>query len=492
MSLELSIPLTISDLIKHRAEIIQSWNAANLAIASIDSAFGKIDDKDFHFYYDAGCQRFEKRQDPIDVPEMTCALDYSLYVYALEKLNITKAMTGKAKEDFLKQVKEKKTIFDEQQLTGLAQNAHVLFRDSSLNTVRQVYRQLIGVQYAGMGAKWGENKKDNLQKIERVFRVGWSDIKLETSWAGERRIAFVYRDPKISSSCFHFNDLLTACRLIEGEGFTDYSNNIDFMIRSLPSPNVATLDCGYFELQAFLNGNVKVNWNEEKIHILEKLNAIGSGRENDLPDSMRKRYKPEHFSGAGQPEAEEFFKADNITSTEPSQEKDFAFFPTPESVAKKMVALGDYDLPGLTTLEPSAGDGGLLRFTPVSDERGLAIEFNYYRHGKLREEFSMFWEVKRADFLALKIEEKFDRVLMNPPFNDRIEAYHVVKAFGHLKPGGILVAIIPEGWFFRDDLKSKIFRAFLSKYEHKESVKLEAGTFKKTQVVTRIVVLKKV
>jgi len=80
---------------------------------------------------------------------------------------------------------------------------------------------------------------------------------------------------------------------------------------------------------------------------------------------------------------------------------------------------------------------------------------------------------------------------MNPPFNDRAEAYHIVKAFGHLKSGGILVAILPEGWFTRDDQKSTVLTSFLQANEHKPSEKLPAGTFKKTRIETRIVTLRK-
>ncbi len=236
---------------------------------------------------------------------------------------------------------------------------------------------------------------------------------------------------------------------------------------------------------------MRLNWNEEKQDVLDRLNAIGSGRENAMPDVQRKRYKAEHFHNNGMPRAEDFFKPD--PSKDPNDDKDFAFFPTAEPVAKRMVELAEYETADehnpYDTLEPSAGDGGILRFIPW-DFGCRAVEFNHHRALKLKAEFPA-WVVEEADFLKWTPESQFDRVLMNPPFNDRIEAVHLIKAWGHLKPGGILVSILPEGWFTRDDLKSRIFRAFLQANEHKPAEHLPAGSFGKTRVVTRIVTLRK-
>jgi hypothetical protein len=478
--MDLSLPMTIAELIAIRGRIIESWKDCNAAIAQVDEAFRAIRDKDFHMLHDTLGQRFEPRQDPIDIPAMTAALDYSLYVFALGKLGITKAMTEMARDKFLVKIKAAKAVFCEAELQGLAQNAEGLFRKSSLATVREVYRRLIGIGYNG--GDWGSGKKDNLRKVEKVFRVGWHDLGLDH----QGTIEFQGWRHRPDSSSFRFNDLLTACRLIEGLGFTDYSNNLDALCRAVPKGQ-KWVDAGYFRAQAYLNGNVKVIWNEDKIHVLEKLNAIGSGRENDLPDTMRKRYKAEHFHGGGMPEAEDYFMPD--LKDEPSDEKDFAFYPTPPEAARRMAELAEYPREPVDTLEPSAGDGALLAVIPW-DFGCRAVEFNHHRAKKLKAKFPA-WTVEEADFLKWAAPHPFDRVLMNPPFNDRLEAVHLVKAWGHLKPGGILVAILPDGWFTRDDLKSRILRAFLQKHEHRPAETLPAGTFGRTRIVTRIVTLKK-
>lgn len=483
--MDLSLPMTITELIAIRGRIIQAWKDCNAAIAQVDEAFNAITDKDFSFIHESRGQRFEKRQDPIDIPASTKDLDYSLYIFALGKLNITNAMTQTAKDEFLKNLREKATPFTEKELRGLAQNAEGLFRQSSLNTVREVYRNLIAIHYKG--GDWGGDKKDNLRKVEKVFRVGYSDLRVSDYGGTIESNSWRYH----SFNGFRFNDLLTACRLIEGKGFTDYSNNMDSLCRAVPKGQ-KWVDAEYFHAQAYLNGNVKVNWNEEKIHVLEKLNAIGSGRENDLPDTMRKRYKAEHFHGGGVPDAEDYFKV--TEDVEPSDEKDFAFYPTPPEVARRMVELAEFPSEDITyALEPSAGDGAIFREmvrANRSESACTAVEFNHHRVQKLKAEFKAA-SVFEADFLKWEDEGGFETVLMNPPFNDRIEAVHVVKAFGLLKPTGILVAILPEGWFTREDLKSTIFRAFLQKHEHKPAETLPAGTFSRTRIVTRIVTLRK-
>jgi len=486
-SMDLTLPMTIAELIAIRATIIQAWHDTNNAIDSVDKAFARIHDKDFVYFLETG-RRGQEYGTQYAVKEMTEALDYSLFVFSLGKLNITNAMTENAKEKFLEEIKKNKTVFDEKQLTGLAQNASRLFKDSSLNTVRQVYRQLIGVSYNAPAGSRMERKKDNLQKVEQVFRVGWSDVSLKSAWSGGYTLEVNSWRYGNSSTHFHFNDLLTACRLIDGKGIPDYSNNLDSIIRSQPK-GIHSVDTGYFILQAYQNGNVKVKWNEDQIHVLEKLNAIGSGRENAMPDTMRKRYKPEHFHDGAAINPFNYFKPD--PKMEPSDDKDFAFFPTSPYTAARMVTLAEYPpYEDLRTLEPSAGDGAILRAIPYGTTI-TAIEYNHHRAEKLRG-IEPNWNIIEGDFLKTDfVGRQFDRVLMNAPFNNRIEATHTVKAFGHLKPGGILVGIIPCSWFTRSDEKATVFRDFLKKYQHKEPEVVAAGDFKRTQIETRIITLKK-
>ena len=53
---------------------------------------------------------------------------------------------------------------------------------------------------------------------------------------------------------------------------------------------------------------------------------------------------------------------------------------------------------------------------------------------------------------------RFDRIIMNPPFEKQADIDHVTKAFELLADGGILVAIMSNGVTFRNNKKTVAFR----------------------------------
>lgn len=80
---------------------------------------------------------------------------------------------------------------------------------------------------------------------------------------------------------------------------------------------------------------------------------------------------------------------------------------------------------------------------------------------------------------------KFDKIIMNPPFEKGQDIDHVITAFVQcLKEGGRLVAIMGEGAFFRTDSKAACFREWLEKAEG-WSEKLPEGSFAKAGEVNR-------
>lgn len=87
----------------------------------------------------------------------------------------------------------------------------------------------------------------------------------------------------------------------------------------------------------------------------------------------------------------------------------------------------------------------------------------------------------------------YDRIVMNPPFENAQEIDHVLHAFKLLAPGGRIVSVMSEGPFFRSDKKSEAFRDFVDNYGYSEQ--LPQGSFLKsrnsTGVNTRIVVIEK-
>src|SRR3546814_13421981 len=83
-----------------------------------------------------------------------------------------------------------------------------------------------------------------------------------------------------------------------------------------------------------------------------------------------------------------------------------------------------------------------------SDLPGLAHELRVL-HG--------FEAVRQADFLTLPPSPIYDRIVMNPPFDRGRDCDHVRHAFGFLKPGGILVAVMSARAEFRDDKRHRAF-----------------------------------
>lgn len=139
-------------------------------------------------------------------------------------------------------------------------------------------------------------------------------------------------------------------------------------------------------------------------------------------------------------------------------------FPTPKGLAGKMVELAEIQ-PGERVLEPSAGTGNILLELPPQIER-VAVEINQELAGRLQQFAD--WVVC-ADFLECNGDlGKFNRILMNPPFEKSVDIKHIEHAMGFLKPGGRLVAICANGPRQNDQLKPQA----------SQWLPLPAGTFK--------------
>jgi len=166
--------------------------------------------------------------------------------------------------------------------------------------------------------------------------------------------------------------------------------------------------------------------------------------------------------------------------------KKYGYFPTPPDLAKRVIALAEIE-PGMSILEPSAGQGGIADFIPedcIIDCFELLTDNIVVLEKK-------GYSVQQGDFLQFKVQPIFDRVVMNPPFEKQADIDHVLHAWKYLKPGGRLVAIMSAGVLFRENRKTKEFRDFI--YEHGESERLPENSFKEsgTGVNTCLVVIDK-
>lgn len=122
--------------------------------------------------------------------------------------------------------------------------------------------------------------------------------------------------------------------------------------------------------------------------------------------------------------------------------KDLQFYwSPPDVVAAAIDYAGIYSrVPALRVLEPSCGDGRILDALRAKGCQAFGIE---YHAGRAEQARAKGHRVLTANFLECPTTPEFDVVVMNPPFYGRHYVKHVRHALKFLKPGGILVAILP-------------------------------------------------
>lgn len=119
------------------------------------------------------------------------------------------------------------------------------------------------------------------------------------------------------------------------------------------------------------------------------------------------------------------------------------YYATPEPIGFKMVEWADLK-PNESALEPSAGHGAIARFFP-EDTQNSFIEPS--RELMTLLEVNARGKVMNDTFENLHINNKYDAIVMNPPFGTggATAIAHLEKAAGHLREGGRIVVLLPEG-----------------------------------------------
>jgi predicted RNA methylase len=144
------------------------------------------------------------------------------------------------------------------------------------------------------------------------------------------------------------------------------------------------------------------------------------------------------------------------------KDKEASFFRTPDDLADLMAEAACIP-PGGRVLEPSAGDGQIVRAIyrrqPHADVD--CVEVDVRRVEYLR---ALGFRVYRQPFEEFAAQQGavYDAVLMNPPFTvpgDRLAwLTHVELAVKLLRPGGQLVGIVPAGFLFRAGARFEALR----------------------------------
>ena len=172
--------------------------------------------------------------------------------------------------------------------------------------------------------------------------------------------------------------------------------------------------------------------------------------------------------------------------------KEFQFFPTPEKLADKLVSLAEIK-ENQKILEPSAGQGAIIKaINKVTKNIPDCFELmkeNIMILNKSVLNFNIIGE----DFLTTNKEEnKYDRIIANPPFSKNQDIDHFMEMYKCLKFGGRIVCIVSSSWYLGNQKKQIEFKNFLK--ENKANIiDVEEGAFKEsgTMVKSKIIVLDK-
>ncbi|MGW4639641.1 DUF3560 domain-containing protein [Sphaerisporangium sp. NPDC004334] len=135
-----------------------------------------------------------------------------------------------------------------------------------------------------------------------------------------------------------------------------------------------------------------------------------------------------------------------------------AFMSTPLVVDHVMSLAGIGQ--GTTVLEPSAGTGMLAR---AAAELGAVVDCVEQHAGMAARLFDVpgVRGVTTGDFLEVSpshYPDRFDRVVMNPPFSGGKDIMHVTHALRFAAPGGLVVAVMAAGVTFSTTRAATSFR----------------------------------
>ena len=170
--------------------------------------------------------------------------------------------------------------------------------------------------------------------------------------------------------------------------------------------------------------------------------------------------------------------------------KDIQLFETPESIADKLVEYAEIDN-YQTILEPSAGRGRIIK----SIQKVCSCQIDYCEINDVNRKY--LDEIKNInfleeDFLKLKTNKKYTRILANPPFAKNQDIDHIMKMYELLSEKGILVSMSSNHWQMAKEKKCQEFRKFIE-YTNAEVIELQNGDFKEsgTLVKGNIIIIRK-
>lgn len=311
--------------------------------------------------------------------------------------------------------------------------------------------------YATFDALRGDAKLIFQRGVARAFAELDRRFRSHDGWKLGSRLIFTrvfdsYGFPAYSSRWdATFRDVERVFAVLDGKALSDdHSGAYRAMLDSRKGASgarQAEAETEYFRIRTYQNGNAHLWFTRDDL--VDKVNR-------ELAD----------YYGAVLPDAAphpDELRPEDLRSQTGALSRDLAFYPTPLTVAA--LALSDLDLEGLRVLEPSAGEGALVRALFEAGAKSVtAIEVDAARHARLSDiphPFGTTLSTRRANFLTVTaLPATYDTVVMNPPFCGTHWMQHVLHAWDFLRPGGTLLAILPVTAETGDSKRHETFRAW--------------------------------
>lgn len=161
--------------------------------------------------------------------------------------------------------------------------------------------------------------------------------------------------------------------------------------------------------------------------------------------------------------------------------KDHQFYATPKEITECINAHLEESyadqLNEMTMLEPSAGTGKLVEIHPAYSTQVHCVEVSPLFSTVLQAKGVQ--NVHNIDFMKFKHEFDYDLIIMNPPYASKQLEKHINKALSHLKNGGELIAVIPNGKV------SQIKQ--MDGFEGLKVISTHSNTFEDTSISTAVI-----
>jgi len=371
-------------------------------------------------------QGYEKTRDEC-LETVRKPLDRSIWHHLLQATSLDRLMDRKAKDDFRSQVEKDPP-------PATADNC-LATMESLLADSEMIFKRGIANTFAGLDRRFRSH--DGFKVGTRIVLTYFAGVDGYVRYGGTRDSLL---------------DVERTFYVLDGKPQPDSAAGIIGALWLAKPPGWSAsayeAETDYVRVKVFKNGNAHVWFKRDDL--VERVNLI-------LAD----------WYGAALGASPDV--ADRKHEANRTPAKNYGFFETPEAVAERvMEAAGIYTGGNsdrtTTILEPSAGRG---RLAVMARKRGghlTCVEIQQQNCAAL--DALGFTRVHCADFLDQTPDTlgRFDRIVMNPPFDAGRDVDQVTHAIQFLNPGGRLASVMAAGVEYREDRKTADFRALVERF----------------------------